>query len=107
MFNKIIEVKNVMAFLKARGWTFDEETETHYLMKPPKEMKTEKETRFYLVTEKFKDVPDYHENMLQITKSIAGLYDLDFYVLQELFSKTPKEIKEIKEISTQLLANVA
>lgn len=97
-----------MAFLKSKGWVLDKTTETHYLMKPPKEIKTPADAHFYLVREKFKDVPeDYLENMIRATRNIAEMYDLDYYMLIELFSKSKEEIKEYKEISTQLLANVA
>ncbi len=60
-----------------------------------------------MVLEKFKNTPDYEENMRAITKSISQVYELDYYMLEELFSKSIQEIKQYNEVSEGLLAGVA
>lgn len=103
----MIHVKNILGFLRHKGWELEETTTTHYLMKPPKEIKTSKDIRLHLVREKYSHTHDYQENVKAITKSIAKMYDLDYYMLEELFSKSLPQIKQYKEIVHGLLANVA
>ncbi len=103
----MIQVQNVLNFLHYKGWTLDETTKTHYLMKPPKEVKTSKDTRLHLVVERLKHTSDYQENMRSITKSIAVMYDLDYYMLEELFSKSIHEIKKYNEVTDVLLTKAA
>ena len=100
----MILVKNILSFLKKKGWTLKEVTDTHYLLKPPTRLKFEPDTLFHLVKETYSGTRYYDENMKVITESIADIYELDYDALEVLFSKSPTEIKKINKVSAALLS---
>ncbi len=101
----MILVKNILSFLNHKGWTIDKVSDSHYLLKPPSYIETAPRMRFHLVRETMEGTPFYLENMHVITRSIATLYDLNHETLEELFSKSPSQIKEYNEVLSGLLAS--
>jgi len=97
-------VKNLMTFMKAKGWELEKTTGQHYVMAPPSYIKATPGFRLYLAHEKFAGTPDFEENMYAMTKNLSRLYELDYLLLINLFSKSLPELKAYNQVTGEMLA---
>ena len=96
-------VKNLMTFMSAKKWKLDKTTERHFVMAPPPYIEASPDFRLYLAHEKFAGTPDFEENMYAMTKNISKLYEIDYLLLINLFSKSLPELKAYNQVTSEML----
>jgi|GEM_PF-6700047 hypothetical protein len=96
-------VKNLLTFMKAKGWKLEKATDQHYVMAPPAYVEAAPDFRLLLAHEKFVETPDYEENMYAMTKNMSKLYEVDYLLLINLFSKSLPELKAYNQVTGEML----
>ena len=96
-------VKTFLTFLYSKGWKKDKKWGGYFLMKPPKEVKSEdKSFRFYLPC--VEDSDSYHELAFQAVETFSELYEIPLQELFDLLSQSMEEIKEEVELYPKRMA---
>ncbi len=97
-------VKNLMTFMQAKGWRLEKTTESQHVMVPPAYVETSPDFRLYLAHEKFAGILEFEENMYAMTKNLSKLYEIDYLLLINLFSKSLPELKAYNQVTSEMLA---
>lgn len=102
---RLPKVENMLAFLKARGWTLAEKNRLYYIMNPPPDMVFEKPFQYYVpIHEHFMDYPKLADLLVN---SFSELFDLDYNTLWNVLCQSKNEMKKAIELRHELLAQAA
>ena len=102
---KIPKAETVKAYLRAKGWMLEGETESFWVMKPPKGIQFS--TGFQYKIPRNESALDYKEYALRQVFSIADLYNADKWELLELLSQSLAQIHRDIQFKQALLSNAS